>query len=118
MADAIDALTLPDEPSPDALTLAEIIAYAEADFAIWLRERKNARRIPHRLEACGYVAVRNDASTDGRWKVNKRNVVIYAKATLSVSERISAARKLAGQSYVSTRRRRPRCGSVPMRGNA
>ena len=52
MADAIDALG-----SPDAVTLAQIITHAEADFVIWLRDRKNARRIPHRLEACGYVAV-------------------------------------------------------------
>jgi hypothetical protein len=91
LADAIDALG-----SPDALTLAQIIIHAEADFAIWLRDRKNARRIPHRLEACGYVAVRNDGSKDGRWKVSGRNQVIYAKAALSVRDRIVAARQLAG----------------------
>jgi hypothetical protein len=44
----------------------------------------------------GYVAVRNDGSKDGRWKVCGRNQVIYAKATLSVRDRIIAARKLAG----------------------
>jgi hypothetical protein len=37
MADAIERLG-----SPNALTLAQIITYAEADFAIWLRDRKNA----------------------------------------------------------------------------
>jgi hypothetical protein len=90
LADAINALG-----APDVLTLAQIIIHTEAESAIWLRDRKNARRVPHRLEACGYVAVRNDGSTDGRWKVNGRNQVIYAKSTLSVRDRIIAARKLA-----------------------
>jgi hypothetical protein len=74
-ADAIDAAS-----SPDAITLNQIINHADADFAGWLRDRKNARRIPHRLEACGYVAVRNDGSKDGRWKVKGRNQVIYGKS--------------------------------------
>jgi hypothetical protein len=56
--------------------------HADGDFAVWLRDRRNARRIPHRLEACGYVAVRNDAAKDGLWKVNGRRQVIYAKSVL------------------------------------
>jgi hypothetical protein len=88
-ADAIDAAS-----SPDAITLNQVINHTDADFAGWLRDRKNARRIPHRLEACGYVAVRNDGSKDGRWKVKGRNQVIYAKAALSVRDRIIAARNL------------------------
>ena len=64
MQDAINALG-----EPDALTLPQLIALADADFALFLRDRKNARRIPHRLESCGYVAVRNDGAKDGRWKV-------------------------------------------------
>jgi hypothetical protein len=93
MQDAIDALHY-----PDALTLAKIIFYtdgAQPEFSVFLRDRKNARLIPHRLEACGYVAVRCDTTTDGRRKVGGRNVVVYSKAELSVRERIAATRVLA-----------------------
>jgi hypothetical protein len=78
MLDAIERLG-----SPNALTLAQLIVHAEAEFVTWLRDRKNSRRIPRRLEACGYVAVRNDAETEGRWKTGGRYQVIYAKAALS-----------------------------------
>jgi hypothetical protein len=90
LADAIDGLR-----SPNALTLDQIAAKANAEFALWLRDRKNARRIPHRLETCGYVAVRNDGAKDGLWKLYDRRQVIYAKAELSNHDRVAAARKLA-----------------------
>jgi Family of unknown function (DUF5906) len=89
MADAIDNLG-----SPNALTLAQLAATATGDFADWLRDRKNSRRIPHRLETCGYVAVRYDNAKDGLWKFNGRRQVIYAKADLSVGEREAAAVEL------------------------
>lgn len=79
---------------PEATTLDEIAERAEPAFAEWLRDRRNSRRIPHRLEAVGYVRVRNDGTTDGRWKVGGRNVAIYAKADLSVRERMAAAQRL------------------------
>jgi hypothetical protein len=78
------------------LDRSAIIPLADADFALFLRDRKNARRIPHRLEACGYVAVRNEHAKAGRWKVQGRDVVVYGRATLSVPDRIAAARVLAG----------------------
>jgi hypothetical protein len=93
MQDAIVALGC-----PDALTLAQIIFHSEGaqpEFALFLRDRKNSRLIPHRLEACGYVSVRCDTTTDGRWKVGGRNVTVYSKTTLSIRERIAAARALA-----------------------
>ena len=52
-------------------------------FAEWLRDRKNARRIPHRFEDCGYVAVRNPNDTEGRWKISGRRHTIYGKANLT-----------------------------------
>jgi len=79
---------------PDAVTLTDIIERANADFADWLRDRRNARRVPHRLEAAGYEAIRNDASADGRWKVAGKNQVIYARRELSVRDRIGAAQRL------------------------
>jgi hypothetical protein len=96
MADAIDHLR-----SPAALTLMQIIAHADHGFAEWLRDRKNRRQIPHRLEACGYVAVRSD-SKDGHWVVHGKRQVIYARADLSIRDRIAAANALAGQDYSGT----------------
>ena len=95
LADALDILAW-----PEALTLGDLAGHAPSQFADWLRDRKNARRIPHRLEecGCGYVAVRNDAAKDGRWKVADRRQVIYAKAELPPRDRIAAAKRLAGAS--------------------
>jgi hypothetical protein len=89
LADAIEAIG-----SPTALTLAQISNYTTGSFADRLRDRKNARRIPHRLEACGYVAVRNDSAKDNLWKIDGRRQVNYAKAKLPVRDRIIAASSL------------------------
>jgi hypothetical protein len=91
LADAIDLVG-----SPAALTLSQIAARAPEGFADWLRDRKNTRRIPHRLEACGYVAVRNDDAKDGLWKIDGKRQVIYAKAELALRDRLHAARDIAG----------------------
>jgi hypothetical protein len=90
MADALDALY-----GPDAVTIEAISYKASSDFAEWMRDRRNRRQIPHRLEAVGYIAVRNDAAKDGRWKVAGKNQVIYAKRELSATERLAAARQYA-----------------------
>jgi hypothetical protein len=90
LADAIEALG-----SPDALTRDQIASCANAAFSEWLRDRKNARRIPHRLEACGYVYVRNDGAKDGLFKVAGRRQVIYAKKELPMGDRIAAANNLS-----------------------
>jgi Family of unknown function (DUF5906) len=92
LADAIDVIG-----KPAALTLTQIASRAGGDFGEWLRDRKNARRIPHRLEACGYVAVRNNDVKDGHWTVDGRRQVIYVKAELPLRDRINAARDLAGR---------------------
>jgi hypothetical protein len=92
LADAIDALG-----SPDVLTLNQIAGRANGTFADWLRDRKNSRRIPHRLEACGYVSVRNYGAQDGLFKIAGRRQVVYAKAELSIRERVAAANDLVGK---------------------
>jgi hypothetical protein len=53
--------------------------------------------IPHRLEDCGYVAVRNDSAKDGLWKMAGGRQVIYARSDLSVRDRIVAAKRLADE---------------------
>jgi hypothetical protein len=93
LADALDALG-----NPDATTLTEItINTPDSAFHDWLKDRKNRRALPHRFEKCKYVGVRNDAAKDGLWKINGRRQVIYAKDSLSVADRIRAARELTNR---------------------
>jgi Family of unknown function (DUF5906) len=89
LADVLDTLL-----NPNATTLGRIQNAATGDFQEWLNDRKNRRTIPHRMEKCGYVPVRNDAAKDGLWKISGRRQVVYAKAELSLRDRFEAARKL------------------------
>jgi hypothetical protein len=81
---------------PNTVTIQQLIRYAPEPFANWLAERKNSRQIPHRLEECGYVAVRNPSTKDGQWKVDGRNQVIYAKSTMAPRDRYAAALQRSG----------------------
>ena len=89
LADVLDKIE-----RPDAVTLDMLVKEADFDFCTWLRDRKNRRIIPHRLEQCGYVPMRNDAAVDGLFTMNNRRQVVYAKAGLSIRGRLEAARKL------------------------
>jgi hypothetical protein len=90
MTDALEALDW-----PDAVTIHDVgMATEQADFAEYLKDRKNNRRIPHRFEACGYTPVRNPDAEDGLWKLRHRRQVIYARNTLDKEERLMAARSL------------------------
>jgi hypothetical protein len=89
MADTIDNLG-----NPSALTLADLRSMAEANFANWLADRRNRRIIGHRLEACGYVPVRNpDAVSDGLWKIDEQRQTIYAQAQLPLRDQLAAAKQ-------------------------
>jgi Family of unknown function (DUF5906) len=92
LADVLDRLS-----KPEATTLIRVQDMAAGDFHGWLRDRKNRRAIPHRFEQCGYVPVRNDAAVSGLWVINGKRQVIYAKASLSVRDRLAAARRLTGE---------------------
>jgi hypothetical protein len=59
-------------------------------------DRKNSRRIPHRLEACGYIAVRNEFAKDSLWNISGKREVLYGKATLTPHDSIAAAIHAAG----------------------
>ena len=80
--------------SPDAFTLDRIKNQAVGDFGMWIRDRRNRRNIPHRLEQCGYTPVRNEYADDGLWKINKKRQAVYAKSTLSPRDRIKATTDL------------------------
>jgi hypothetical protein len=82
---------------PQAFTLGQLRAAATGDIIEWLGDRKNRRQIPHRLESCGYVPVRNAAAKDGLWKLDGARQAIYALASLPINERVKAAEKLASE---------------------
>jgi hypothetical protein len=89
-ADALDAMG-----NPKAVTLAQIKNHtSSSEFSEWLADRRNSRKIPHRMEACGYRPVRNDSAKDGQWKIGNRRQVIYAKQDLNERERHLAAQEL------------------------
>jgi Family of unknown function (DUF5906) len=82
---------------PDAVTLDMIkktATMATGDFYGWISDRKNRRRVPHRLGECGYAPVRNPDADDGLWRVGGKRQAVYAKADLSVRDRIKAAEAL------------------------
>ena len=94
LMDVLDALG-----QPKVVTLDEVASEAsvlQPAFAEWLRDRKNARRIPHRFEDCHYVVVRNPHDTEGRWKMGGKRHTVYGKTSLSERERIAAANALTG----------------------
>jgi hypothetical protein len=86
LADTIDALG-----RPEALTLRQLIE--KSPSLEWLLDRKRRGHIKHRLEDCGYIAVRNRAD-DGLWVVDKKRQVIYARRNLNLVQRERAARSL------------------------
>lgn len=90
LADALDALQ-----RVSAVTLLDIIIYASPSFSEWLQDRRNRRQIPHRLEAAGYVPVRNTLAKDGQWVIGGRRQTIYAKHDLCIRDRHVAAQRLA-----------------------
>jgi hypothetical protein len=93
LADVLDGLG-----NPNTVTLDELRARAAGtEIGLWLIDRKNRRAIPYRLEQCGYVQVRNDSAKDGLWKLNEKRQAIYAKSTLSISDRFRAANRRGGQ---------------------
>jgi hypothetical protein len=90
LSDVLDGLG-----SPLAVTLAQITNKASGVFFDWIIDRKNRRAIPHRMESCGYVPVRNEGATDGYYVIGKKRCAVYAKAELAVSARFKAASELA-----------------------
>jgi hypothetical protein len=67
---------------------------ANGEIAEWLLNRRNRRALPHRLERCGYVSVRNPDAGDGYWVIGGSRQPVYAKASLPQQDQLRAARKL------------------------
>jgi hypothetical protein len=92
LADVLDKMD-----NPYAVTIKQITNHATGSFQEWIDDRKNRRAIPHRLERCGYVQVRNKGAQDGLWVINGIRQVIYARNELSTEDRVKAASDLARQ---------------------
>jgi hypothetical protein len=90
LADLLDALGDPDAVTVDMLTGAAGDV-GSSSIRMWLLDRKNRRLIPHRFESCGYVPVRNPTAQSGLWVIGGKRQVVYAKASLSVRERVAGA---------------------------
>jgi hypothetical protein len=103
LADALDELgntgkwngNEPIIELPKVLTIDRLADRASPETVLWLRDHKNRRAIPHRLENLGYEAVRNPDANDGLWRINNKRQVIYARRELSVADKIAAAGELA-----------------------
>jgi hypothetical protein len=90
LADRIDSLG-----NPKALTLKMLMDVGRSsDLSNWLTDRRNRRAIPHRLERCEYVPVRNPNAKDGFWKIQDTRQVIYAQAALAPADQFRAATEL------------------------
>ena len=112
LADAVERLG-----SPSAVTLADLTDVAAAGLVEWLKDRKNTRRIPRRMEDAGYVRVRNPDATDNLWRLNGRRQAIYARRDLLPRERLAEARAVLASGparrKLSPRDRLAAAGAVP-----
>jgi Family of unknown function (DUF5906) len=104
LADAIDRLgqeTTGEDGQkevvrPKAITIDKIALVANGEFALWLRDPKSRRAIPHRLEECGYTPVRNPHAKDGLWKIRDRRQAVYAQSGITPRDQLDQANALAG----------------------
>jgi hypothetical protein len=89
LADVLDKLG-----NPKVTTLIAMASSAGQEFRQWLRDRRNARQIPHRMDTAGYVPVRNPDATDGLWRIESRRQVIYVRRELSPRDGLEAAQRV------------------------
>ena len=103
LADAIDRLGKetrgpngqPEIIRPKVVTIDKIAMVADGDFGLWIRDPKNRRAIPHRMEECGYSTVRNKNAKDGLWKISGRRQAVYALSNMDLRDQIAEAEDLA-----------------------
>ena len=87
MRDALERIN-----NPPAVTVGMVTA--GINFAPWLRDPANRKRIPHRFAACGYVEIENPYAKDGRWRIGSEKQVVYARKALSIRDQSAAAAAL------------------------
>ncbi len=93
LRDVLEAMGNPPATTIDAIaSKAALLLFG--DLASDLRDRKNRRSIPHKLERVGYVSVQNPDAKDGLWVIDGRRQAVYARQKLSGPEQIRAARSV------------------------
>ena len=97
LADVLDAAGNPLAITPKQLLTAAAKKPELAETVEWLMDRRSRRALPHRLERCGYSAVRNTSVKDGRWEVDGTRQPVYAKTELTAAEKWSAATALVNR---------------------
>jgi hypothetical protein len=94
LRDVIDALE-----KPQALTVLRLADKADHmalhGLVEELRDRKQRRSLPHKLERVGYVPVRNPDADDGLFSINGRRQAVYALRSMTVAEQVRAARRVS-----------------------
>jgi hypothetical protein len=103
LMDVLDAMgepdfskPMPDDIRPDAILIEQVTRHPQcsAGLAAYFTDTKLARAWAHRLEAVGYVSVRNPAAQDNLWKIGPRRRMIYAKSELAPAQAQQAVRDL------------------------
>ena len=51
--------------------------------------------MPHRMERCDYIPLRNPHARDGLWKLQNKRQVVYIKASLDAVQRKALLKRLA-----------------------
>lgn len=100
-AEIADSLDVTGKEWPEAITIGDVVRYADDKLRDWMTDRRNSRQIPHRLEAAGYTAVRNQTTADGLWRIEGKRTTVYAKKNLSIRDRHIAASKRAASSNLA-----------------
>ena len=94
LRDVLDALG-----NPGALTTVAMVRMADelrlTGLADELKDRRNRRAMPHKLERVGYVPVRNPDAEDGLFKIAGKRQTVYASKKLSLAEQVKAARAVS-----------------------
>ena len=63
-----------------------------------LLDRRNRKMIPRWMEFAGYVVVHNPSNRkEGLWTINKKKMMVYAKAELSPQQRLEAVWRATGK---------------------
>ena len=60
----------------------------------FLTDRRQRRTIPHRMEQCGYVPVRNTTSRDGAWSLRGKRQIMYGRRDLNLRDQLQAVADL------------------------
>ena len=87
---------------PAVCSLNTIVTHEAAARMEWLLDRKLRRTIPHRMERCGYVPVRNPNSKQGLWTISERRVTIYGRTDLKPGRSVERRPKLSSWAYQKT----------------